>query len=350
MTPACPPPPAASLRLTVDRNAIAANWRALDAMSGGASAGAAIKADAYGVGVDGALPALRDAGCASFFVAHWSEVPTALAHVPASALSVLHGARTAEECAYARATGAVPVINTVAQARLWSKTGGGLCHLMVDTGMNRLGIAFDDLADAAVAALSVDTVMSHLACADEDSAMNARQAERFAAILPQIPHRRASLANSAGIALGSAYHHDLTRPGIALYGGVVHPALAGRIRPVVGIEAALIQVRDVAAGESVGYGATFIAPRPMRIGIVSLGYADGYLRCWSDMGTFTHGGRALPVRGRVSMDMTAIDLTAAPDLREGDWVSIPYDLPEAARISGLTQYELLTVLGHRLRA
>lgn len=319
-------------------------------LSGTARAGAAIKADAYGVGVDRALPALRDAGCASFFVAHWSEVPAALAHVPANALAVLHGARNAEECAYARATGVVPVVNTVAQARLWSETGGGPCHLMVDTGMNRLGIDPEDLADAAVAALTVDTVMSHLACADEDSLNNARQAERFTAVVAQVPHRRASLANSAGIALGRAFQHDITRPGIALYGGVPHPALAGHIRTVVGIAAALLQVRNVAAGEGVGYGASFIAPRPMRIGVLSLGYADGYLRCWSDKGVFVHAGRQLPVRGRVSMDMTAIDLTAAPDLREGDWVSLPYDLPEAARVSGLTQYELLTVLGQRLRA
>lgn len=319
-------------------------------MSGAARAGAAIKADAYGVGIDRALPALRDAGCTSFFLAHWSEVPAALRHVGAAALAVLHGARTAQECAYARATGVLPVVNTLAQARLWTETGGGPCHLMVDTGINRLGIDVSDLTDAAVAGLAVDMLMSHLACADEDSPNNARQAERFAAILPQIPHRRASLANSAGIALGRAFHHDLTRPGLALYGGVPHPALAEHIRPVVGIEAALIQVRDIAAGEGVGYGGAFVAPTPMRIGVVSLGYADGYLRCWSDRGSFTHGGRALPVLGRVSMDMTAIDLAAAPDLAEGDWVAAQYDLPQAARISGLTQYELLTVLGHRLRA
>lgn len=318
-------------------------------MSGAASAGAAIKANAYGVGVDAALPALRDAGCANFYLAHWSEVPGALAHARADTLAVLHGARTAEECAYARATGVRPVVNTLAQARLWSEYGAGPCHLMVDTGINRLGIALAELGDPAIGALTVATLMSHLACADEESAMNLAQAERFAAILPHVPHQRASLANSAGIALGQAFHHNLTRPGLALYGGVPHPTLAGRIRPVVGIEAALIQIRDLAAGEAVGYGAAFVAPRAMRIAIVSLGYADGYLRCWSDRGAFVHAGRRLPVLGRVSMDMTAIDLAAAPELAEGDWVAARYDLPEAARRSGLTQYELLTVLGPRLR-
>lgn len=348
--PDTPVPPPPSMRLRVDVGAIAANWRTLNAMSGHARAAAAIKADAYGTGLHRAAPALLNAGCRDFFVAHWGEVGAALAHVPASTLSVLHGPMDAADCAYARASGVRPVINSIVQARLWQASGGGACDLMVDTGMNRLGIRPQELGDPLIRGLEVDTLLSHLACADEDSAMNERQRQSFAAILPAIPHRRASLANSAGIALGSGYHHALTRPGLGLYGGIARREYAGRIRPVVGIDAALIQVRTVMAGETIGYGATFTAPRDMRVGIVSLGYADGYLRCWTGKGGFRHDGQRLPVVGRVSMDMTAIDLSASPALTEGDWVCAEYDLPEAAERSGLSQYELLTILGPRLRA
>ena len=189
--------------------------------------------------------------------------------------------------------------------------------------------------------------MSHLACADEpDSAMNARQLAAFREIVARVPHREASLANSAAIGLGSDYAFDLTRPGLSLYGGVQHPALAGLIRQVAHPEAALIAVRRLEAGDSVGYNATFTAPAPMRAGVVSLGYADGILRCWNG-GAFAWQGRRLPILGKVSMDMIVVDLTAAPDLAEGDWVELPYDLADAARQTALGQYELLTLLGKR---
>ena len=162
-----------------------------------------------------------------------------------------------------------------------------------------------------------------------------------------VAHRRASLANSAGIALGADYHGDLTRPGIALYGGVPRGELAGVISQVVRPMAALVQVREVPAGESIGYNATFVAPRTMRVGTIALGYADGYLRCWSDKGLMRAGDAVLPVVGRISMDLTVIDLTAAPRLQEGDWVEADYSLPDAAAASGLSQYELLTSLGRR---
>jgi alanine racemase len=125
------------------------------------------------------------------------------------------------------------------------------------------------------------------------------------------------------------------------------PALAGEIAQVVRPEAALIQIRDLQAGDAIGYNATFVAERPMRVGVVGLGYADGYLRCWSGKGRFLAGEQSLPVLGRVSMDMTVVDLTAAPQLNEGDWLSVDYSLPEAAAKSGLSQYELLTLLGRR---
>lgn len=339
-----PPPP--TLRLHIDADALAGNWRALDRMSGLARAGAAIKAGCYGLGVDRCLPTLREAGARDFFVAHWHEAAGALRHVPAQQLSVLHGPLNAEEAAYARAAGVRPVINSLRQARLWNESGGGPCDVMVDSGINRLGLSLSEAGDPAVAKLEVRTLMSHLACADENSPRNERQRADFRAVLAQVAHREASLANSAGIALGTDYAFDLTRPGIALYGGVPHPALEGVTRQVAFPEAALIAVREIGAGESVGYNATFTAAAPMRIGVVSLGYADGILRCWAGC-ALESAGRPLPMLGQISMDMIAIDLAAAPDLVEGDWVGLPYRLPEAARRTSLSQYELLTVLGDR---
>jgi alanine racemase len=344
MPPDTPPAP---LRLSIDREALAANWRALDRLSGSASAGAAVKADAYGIGAAAVVPALREAGCRDFFVAHWSEAGEVAALVPPGEVAVLHGPLTAADAVYAKAQGLRPVINSLAQARLWLDAGGGRCDLMVDTGINRLGLPLGDLGDDAIARLEIDVLHSHLASSEENSPQNETQRLRWEEARGAVPHRRASLANSAGIALGRAYHGDLTRPGLSLYGGVPCAGLAGEICQVVRPEAALMQVRELQAGDAVGYNATFVADRPMRVGVVSMGYADGYLRCWSGKGTMRAGGAVLPVLGRVSMDMTVIDLSAAPQLKEGDWVSIDYALPEAAATSGLSQYELLTLLGRR---
>mgnify|MGYP000299396231 CR=1 FL=1 len=342
-----PEPPPAALRLELDRAALAANWRALDKLSGEARAGAAVKADAYGLGIGFAAPVLRDAGCRDFFVAHWAEVPALLEHVPAAQVAVLHGPLTAADAAFARASGVRPVINSLHQAALWRDAGGGRCDVMLDSGINRLGLTLTELADPLVQGLDVDVLHSHLAAAEEDSPLNALQLRRWQEARGQLLHARASLANSAGIALGSEYHGDLTRPGLALYGGVPCAALDGMIAQVATPQAALLQVRQLQAGDSVGYNATFIAPQAMRVGVVSLGYADGYLRCWSGKGMMRHGNLPLPVVGRVSMDMTIVDLAAAPMLREGDWISVDYALPAAAAQSGLSQYELLTVLGRR---
>ncbi len=338
--------PPSSLRLTIDNQALADNWLALDRMSGTARAGAAVKADSYGLGVDRCVPVLWQAGCRDFFVAHWSEVPGVIAHVPANRVAVLHGPQTPEDAAFARETGVRPVIDSLRQARLWGEAGGGPCDLMIDSGINRLGIAPDELDDPAVQSLDVHTLLSHLACADEDVAMNARQLAVFRDCLPAISHRQASLANSAGIALGGDYAFDLTRPGLALYGGVPRSELAGLIAQVAYPQAALIQTRTIGAGASVGYNATFTAPADMRIGVVSLGYADGILRSWAGA-HFLHGERKLPILGKVSMDMIVIDLAAAPELSDGDWVELPYHLPDAAQQTTLSQYELLTILGNR---
>lgn len=341
--------PPASLRLAVDTDALAANWRALDSLSGTAQAGAAVKADCYGLGVDTCVPALRDAGCETFFVAHWSEVAGVTAHVPGGQVAVLHGVLNEADCAYARATGAVPVINSLEQAALWTASGGGRCHLMVDTGINRLGISLDEVSDAAIAALDVDILMSHLACADETTSMNRMQAELLREAADVIKHRRLSLANSAGIALGPNFAFDLTRPGLALYGGVPRSELADQIRPVVQVEARLLQCRKLAPGEGVGYNATFIAPTHMQVGTVSIGYADGFLRQRGPGNALTHQGRPLQILGKVSMDMVVVDLTQAPDLRAGDWLQVPWNIADAAQQNALSPYEMLTVIGRRLR-
>jgi len=342
-----PEPPPAALRLRIDRAALAANWRALDRLSGNARAGAAVKADAYGIGMAQAVPVLADAGCGNFFVAHWSEVPPLLGLIDPAQISVLHGPMNDADVAFARATGVKPVLNSLPQIARWQASGGGRCDLMVDSGINRLGLPMAQLGDPALGSLDIDLCMSHLASADEDVAQNAAQQARFAAIQGATVARRYSLANSAGIALGSDYHADLTRPGLALYGGVPRPELAPHIAQVAFPEAALIQVRDLVRGDSVGYNATFVAPAPMRVGVVALGYADGYLRCWSGKGRFSWGGASCPALGRVSMDMTVVDLSAAPDCGEGDWLAVDYDPVASAAATGLSQYELFTLLGQR---
>ena len=189
--------------------------------------------------------------------------------------------------------------------------------------------------------------MSHLACADEDHLLNARQLERFREVAAGVPAKRYSLANSAGICLGADYAFDLVRPGLALYGGVPRPEAEGNIRQVARVEAAIVQRRTIRAGESCGYGATFTADSDTEAAIVNIGYADGYLRGFSSRGSAFAGEFALPVLGRVSMDLIAIDCDAAADLKEGDWVELDYDLPTASAQSGLSQYELLTGLGDR---
>lgn len=343
--------PVSALRLDVDRDALASNWRALDTLSGTARAGAAVKANAYGLGARRVVPLLHEAGCRDFFVAHWREAAELLDLVDPRGVAVLHGPMNDAEAAFAQTSGVVPVINSVEQARRWVAAGGGACHLMVDTGMNRLGVALAELGDDAVQALEIDALLSHLVAAEEDSPLNELQCERWKAARGLVRHARGSLANSGGIALGAEYHGDLTRPGIALYGGIPRAEMGPLLRQVARPQAAVLQVREIAAGDSLGYNATFVAPRAMRVGTVAMGYADGYLRCWSGKGAFRPaGGDAgvrLPVVGRVSMDLTILDLSALPTLGEGDWVTADYDLPEAAAVSGLSQYELLTLLGRR---
>ena len=276
-------------------------------------------------------------------------MPELLAHVAPHQAVVLHGPIRSEDAAFAKATGVRPVINSLHQARLWLEAGGGACDLMVDTGINRLGLPPEEIGDPVVARLEVQTLMSHLASADEDSPQNEAQRRLFEELAQQVPHKKRSLANSAGIALGQAYAFDMTRPGLSLYGGVPRPEMADEIRQVAHPQAAVLQLRDLSPGDCVGYNATFTADRPMRAATVSLGYADGFLRCWAGRGALRLGEELLPLLGRVSMDMVVVDCSAVPALREGDWLDVPYHLPQAAERCGLSQYELLTTLGKRFQ-
>jgi alanine racemase len=336
------------LRLTLDGDALAANWRWLDARSGDAVCGAAVKADGYGLGAEAVTRRLAAAGCCDFFVATWAEAEALLPHVPDTAsLSILHGVAQ-EELGEAAASRARPVLNTPFQVERWKRAAPGRsCDVMIDTGIGRLGLSPEEARSGLLDGLEIDTLMSHLACADQDRGMNRRQRDSFAALAVQVPARRYSLANSAGICLGPDYAFGLTRPGLALYGGVPRREAQGHISQVARVEAQVVQRKRIPAGSTVGYNATFTAAGPTELAILNIGYADGYLRGFSGTGRALHRGAALPVLGRVSMDLTAVDAGAAPHLREGDWVELDYDLPGAAAQSGLSQYELLTTLGAR---
>ncbi|RVT93656.1 alanine racemase [Sphingomonas crocodyli] len=334
------------LRLILDSDALVANWRWLGAQ-GGAPAGAAIKANGYGLGAREVVARLADAGCRDFFVATWGEA-LAVGDLPhAASLAVLHGVRAAD-MAVALASRARPVLVSAEMVARWKAAAPERpCDVMVDTGMNRLGLSIEEARSGLLDGLKVDTLMSHLACADEvGHALNAVQLARFAELRGAIAAQRYSLANSAGICLGADYGFDLTRPGLALYGGIPRAEAEGHIAPVARVEAEILQVRDVPAGETVGYGATFTANRPTRIAILNLGYADGYFRAFAGRGAARIGDRVLPLAGRVSMDLIAVDLGDA-DLGAGDWLEIDHDLPAAAAATGMSQYELLTGLGSR---
>jgi alanine racemase len=332
------------LRLTIDRTAIQSNWRWLQDHAG-VPAGAAVKADGYGLGAREATEALLEAGCRDFFVSTWSEAEQ-LGNLPSDAsLLVLHGVGPDDGEAALRLP-ARPVLNTAGQVARWKEIAPDRpCDVMIDTGMNRLGLRASEIG--LLEGLSIGTLHSHLACADENCPLNGMQLERFRAVAAEVPAERYSFANSAGICLGRDYSFDLVRPGLSLYGGIPRVEAEGNIRQVARIEAQIVQRRLIHQGETCGYGATFTAQADTQAAILNIGYADGYLRGFSSRGIAFAGEFALPVLGRVSMDLIAVDCDAAKDLKEGDWVELDYDLPSASKQSGLSQYELLTTLGSR---
>ncbi|HEX8534618.1 MAG TPA: alanine racemase [Allosphingosinicella sp.] len=335
------------LRLKIDGASLVSNWRWLAEMSGSAACGAAVKADGYGIDAREVVARLAEAGCRDFFVATWAEAEALMPWTSEASLSVLHGLAE-EDVSHAAASPARPVLNTPLQVARWREAAPERpCDVMIDTGMSRLGLSARDVSDGLLDGLRIETLMSHLACGDEDVAMNERQRADFTALSERVPAKRRSLSNSAGICLGRGYAFDLTRPGLALYGGIPRPEAEGHIAQVVKVEAQVVQRRRVGASETVGYNATFAAEREQELAILNIGYADGYLRGFSNTGRVRIGDRFAPVVGRVSMDLTAVCVDDAPEVREGEWLELDFHLPSASAQSGLSQYELLTTLGSR---
>jgi alanine racemase len=338
----------ARARLTIDLDAIVANWRALDARSGQeVETGAVLKADAYGLGAARVAPALRDAGVRTFFVALAEEgVALRAALGPGPAILVLSGLMPGDAEA-ARAHDLVPCLNSIGQATDHARLlPGHPAALQLDSGMNRLGLEPADLDRFDAAALGPVLVMSHLACADEPAhPQNAAQRAAFRALAARFPGVRASLAATGGILLGPDYHFGLTRPGIGLFGGA---PFAGA-RPVVRLALPVIQVREVAPGEAVGYGAAWTAPRPARIATLAAGYADGLLRAIGRGGAQLFAGdRACPIVGRVSMDLITAEVTDLPEVPSHlEILSERQTIDDLAAAAGTIGYEILTSLGGR---
>jgi alanine racemase len=334
------------LRLKFNSDALIANWHALHSRSATASTGAAVKANGYGIGALEVVKRLAKAGCNDFFVAHWSEAAQIADIVPAHQISVLNGVGP-KDIDMSLQIGATPVLNSPCQVQLWKSVNGGNCHVMIDSGINRLGIGPEQITAIDFADLDIDILMTHLASADEDVPQNAQQLAIFNDAAMGISSKRKSLCNSAGIMLGSDYHFDVTRPGLALYGGIPRADMAEWLRPVVQPQAEILQVRTLPIGAAVGYNATYIAQRQVTVATAAIGYADGYPRGMTNIGKFQFQDFDLPVIGRVSMDMVTLDISAAQDIRPGDWVDVDFNLSLAAQQSGLSQYELLTGLGQR---
>ena len=353
---------AAGAVLTVDLAAIVANWRALCARHPSGPVAGVVKADAYGLGAAAVAPALAAAGCRQFFVATAVEAVALRPLLPDAFLAVLNGVMPGTEDAFL-AHGLVPVLGSLAEIDAWSARANGLGRrlpaiLHVDTGMARLGLApaeLDALAHtpSRLGGIDLRYVLSHLVASEAPGeAINAAQARRFAAACAALPPAPRSLANSSGILLGAAFGSDLARPGAALYGINPTPGRPNPMRPAVRLTARVLAVRDLPAGGTVGYNATWTAERPSRIATVAIGYADGWQRAQSNRGAAVFDGRPLALVGRVSMDLTTFDATDHPGVTPGSWLDLigparPVDA--VAEAAGTNGYEVLTSLGPRIR-
>ena len=337
-------------RLTIDLSAVAANWRALDALTPPAcETGAVVKADAYGCGLARVGPALFAAGCRAFFVATPGEGAALRAVLgPEARIHILAGF-SADEDATFRAHDLRPILNAPEQVAAWT---GGPAILQLDTGMNRLGLEAAELSALGDLPPWITHLMSHLACADQpDHPLNGAQRNAFSSMTErrQTP---LSLAATAGILLGAAYHYDMTRPGIGLYGG--WPFEAGR--PAVTVEIPILQIRDLEKGEAVGYGSAWVAERPSRIATIAGGYADGLIRQMGNPApdrppaTGVIHSQPAPFAGRVSMDLISLDVTDIPEARPGDMVQLigpDQSIDAVAAMTGTIGHEVLTSLGNR---
>jgi alanine racemase len=326
-----------------------------------------VKADAYGLGMAAVAPALARAGCKTFFVATLGEAEELRGLLPGVTIYVLAGLQQDTAPVYRRLE-LRPVLNSADEIEEWaafSKSARARlpAAIHIDSGMNRLGLSAAEVEAVAGAksswnAFELALVMSHLACSDEpEHAKNEVQRKAFDAFRAKLPKAAASLANSAGILLGRAYHYDLVRPGIALYGGKASHAAAGRFARVVQLAGRVLQVRNVPPGETVGYGATRTLKRPSRVATIAVGYADGVFRALSVAdkreGLQVHfGSHPAPLIGRVSMDLITVDVTDVPRelARRGAWVELigtHVAAHEFAAHAGTIDYEVLTNLGRR---
>ena len=360
-SPDMPDLAAAGAILDIDLGAVRENYRRLRGRLSGGQCAAVVKADGYGLGAARVAKALIGEGCGIFFVAHAGEGLSLRSAIGRGFdIYVLNGLPPGAE-GQAVAAGLVPVCNSVEQLAAWRRTAGAFGRTLhvavqVDSGMSRLGMTPAEVEVVAADRGSFDgldlrLVMSHLACADEPKhPANESQRLRFDALRGKLPAAPTSPANSSGIFLGEAYHHDLARPGAALYGVNPTPRLPNPMLPVVRLSAKIIQCRALETGDCVGYGHAFRAMHPMRVATISLGYADGWPRRAIAGGWFE--GVRLPLVGRVSMDSIVLDVSAiAPDrLKAGDLIEMigPHQsVDDLAAMAGTIGYEILTSLGPR---
>ena len=344
--------------LTIDLGALADNYRLMQQRAPGAEVMAAVKADAYGLGIEQVAPALWQAGCRGFFIAHMAEGVRLRALLPDADIFVLDGLMPGDEadCVAHRLT---PVLNDPGQVACWAdhlrardQVHKGVVH--VDTGIHRLGLTLPEWeAFCADPPLQPDMVMSHLACASQpDHPRNAEQLAAFKKCAATTPDARASLANSAGVFLGPAYHFDVARAGIALYGAEPVAGQTHGVKPVVSLKVRILREHMVQPGESVGYDARFVAERPTRIATIEAGYADGLATVFTNRGQAWIGGHAAPLVGRVSMDLITLDVTDVPPALTGpgqsvEMLGVDQSVEALAAQGGLISYEILTGLGRR---
>jgi alanine racemase len=338
--------------LEIDLGAIVANWRALGLRHPSGPVAGVVKGDGYGLGARPIAAALYAAGCRHFFVAYLDEALAVRDVVPGAMLAVLSGLIPGTEDVYA-AHDLTPVLGSLDEIARWQ---GREAILHVDTGMSRLGLDARELAVLAqdhgrMGGLTIRYVMSHLVASEvADDPLNQVQRERFAAARALLPPAPASLANSSGIFLGPDFGSDLARAGAALYGVNPTPGQPNPMRGVVRLSVRVLAVRDVPAGATVGYNATWSAARRSRIATAALGYADGFHRSLSGRATACFDGTPVPLVGRVSMDLTTFDVTDHPAVQPGCWLEIlgPHLSPDdVAAAAGTNGYEVLTSLGRR---